>query len=196
MSLPIQIPSVVLDTKPLLAQINGLVNKVGFIDYFKNLDYRILIENLKVVSAILTVIFAGIIIMVIYRMRDLVRDELAELKSEINPPAEAQTANDARWQEIKDHVNSFKDSDWKLAVIEADKFVDNVLKIAGFQGDSMGERLMTITQDQILNIQNLWDAHKLRNLIAHDVSYQVTHRQAVLAVESFELVLRELGALS
>jgi len=32
--------------------------------------------------------------------------------------------------------------------------------------------------------------------LVHDTSYQLTHRQAVMAVEAFEETLRELGALT
>ena len=81
-------------------------------------------------------------------------------------------------------------------MIEADKFVDDALKTGGYPGETMGERLMLIEPGQFLNLQNLWDAHKLRNLLVHDPKYQLTHRQAILAVEAFEAVLRELGALS
>jgi hypothetical protein len=55
---------------------------------------------------------------------------------------------------------------------------------------------MLIEPGQLLSLQNLWDAHKLRNLLVHDANYQLDHRQAVMAIEAFEQALRELGALS
>ena len=167
----------------------------GITNYFKNFNYNPLISNLHAIAIILTLVFAVVLIIVLFKMRGLVAEKVTEVEGEMSPPSEVPTAADNRWEEIKKHVSDFKESSWKLAVIEADKFVDDALKNAGFQGESMGERLMTIDPSQLLSLQQLWDAHKLRNLLVHDVNYEVTHRQAILAVEAFEQVLRELGAL-
>jgi hypothetical protein len=180
-----------IDLSPQLAQIYRFI-----VDYFKGQEFFGLIASLKGIFTILTIIFGAIVVVIMIKMSNLIKEEVAEIKAELKPPKEAVTPYDNRWQEIKNHVNSFRESEWKLAVIEADKLVDDALKAAGFPGESMGERLMLIKPGQLLNLQYLWDAHKLRNLIVHDPNYQITHRQAILAVEAFESVLRELGALS
>jgi len=63
----------------------------------------------------------------------------------------------------------------------------------GYGGESMGERLMMIKPDELMHLQDLWDAHKLRNLIVHDTSYTITQDQVLTAIHSFEKVLKELG---
>ena len=159
-------------------------------------DFLGWVAGFKTVLQIITVIFAVLLAIIIYKIRGLVKERLLELKTEIAPPAEAVSAFDNRWTEIKNHANSFNVAEWKMAVIEADKFVDDALKTGGYPGESMGERLMLIQPGQLLALQLLWDAHKLRNLLVHDANYQLTHRQAIMAVEAFEQTLRELGALS
>jgi hypothetical protein len=101
----------------------------------------------------------------------------------------------ARWEEIKRHVSSANPAEWKFAVLEADKLVDFVLDRAGFPGETMGEKLMAIDQSQIATIQGLWQAHKLRNQIAHDMNYFIRDVDARKAVEQFEATLMELQAL-
>ncbi len=179
------------DLSPLLAQSYDAIAK-----YFQSPEFFNLFGTIKTILMILSIIFAAILVIIIIKMGSLIKEEVTELKEGLMPPEEATNAQDNRWQEIKSHVNSFKESEWKFAVIEADKLVDDVLKSAGFAGESMGERLMLIKPDQLLNLQYLWDAHKLRNLLVHDVNYQITHRQAIWAIEAFESVLRELEALS
>ena len=183
-----------LDVRPFLGQIQNAFAQS--FDFFRKYDYAGIIDTIKLIGIVLTFISLAIFIMVIYRYRKLLAGEISEIKKDIAPPAEAVSAYDLRWDEIRRHVNSFSESEWKLAVIEGDKFVDDALKTAGFRGESMGERLMMIKPGQIINLQMLWDAHKLRNLLVHDANYQVTHRQAILAIEAFGLVLQELGALS
>jgi len=165
------------------------------ISYFTN-NYRALFEYLKDVLILITIIFGVIFVIIVFKLRGLIKQRLQETKEEISPPAEAITAYDNRWTEIKNHVLSFNESEWKMAVIEADKFVDDALKSANYPGESMGERLMLVQPGQLLSLQDIWDAHKLRNLLVHDASYQLNHRQAVLAIEAFEKALRELGALT
>ena len=179
------------DLSPLLAQSYDAVAK-----YFHSPEFFGLFGTVKTVLMVLSIIFAAILVIIVIKMGSLIKEEITELKAGLVPPKETAGASDNRWQEIKSHVNSFKESEWKFAVIEADKLVDDTLKSAGFAGESMGERLMLIKPDQLLNLQYLWDAHKLRNLLVHDVNYQMTHRQAIWAIEAFENVLRELEALS
>lgn len=176
---------------PLFAQAYDAIAK-----YFQSPAFFNWFGTVKEVLMILTIIFGAILVIIMIKMGSLIKEEVTELKAELNLPEEVAGASDNRWQKIKNHVNSFKESEWKFAVIEADKLVDDVLKSAGFAGESMGERLMLIKPDQLLNLQYLWDAHKLRNLLVHDPNYQVTHRQAIWAIEAFENVLRELEALS
>ncbi|MBI2669709.1 MAG: hypothetical protein HYX20_00980 [Candidatus Yanofskybacteria bacterium] len=181
------------DVSPQLAQIYS-----GVFKYLQNIDYQAIIVDIKTIAIILTVIFGTLFVLVVRKIWSLgtLKQELNKLGGEFNPPPEASTAYNARWNEIKKHVNSFIEAEWKLAVIEADKFVDDVLKTAGFTGESMGERLILIKPDQLINLQYLWDAHKLRNLLVHDPNFRLTHQQALFAINAFESVLKELTALT
>lgn len=72
--------------------------------------------------------------------------------------------------------------------------VDNILKNY-FPGDTMGDRLMNIDKTKLLSIDDLWEAHKIRNRLAHDPNYFLRHAEALRAVRLFESTLRELGAV-
>ncbi len=102
----------------------------------------------------------------------------------------------SNWDRIKKHGDSIREAEWKLAVIEADNLVDDALKSHGFSGESMGERLMIIKPDELNSLQELWDAHKLRNLLVHEAHYEIRHEQVLAALHSFEKVLRELGVIT
>lgn len=179
---------------PTNSPINNFV--IAAINFFAKADYAVWLADFKIIMEYLTLAFGVILALILFKIRSLMNEQFKQIKADINLPAQAVSACDNRWAEIKRHVNSFTEAEWKLAVIEADKFVDETLKTAGFVGESMGERLMLIQPGQILSLQTLWDAHKLRNLLVHDPRYQMTHRQAIVAVEAFEETLIELGALS
>ena len=101
-----------------------------------------------------------------------------DLAKELVPPKAAVSASDARWVEIEKHISSTREAEWKFAVIEADKLVDELLKGAGFQGDTMGERLMNIQPGQLTTLQGLWEAHKIRNRLVHDTNYFLRYTEA------------------
>ena len=76
-----------------------------------------------------------------------------------------------------------------------DKLIDETLKNAGFPGDTLGERLMGMERGQLATLDGLWEAHKIRNKIAHDSNYFMRYAEAKKAVELYEKTLNELGAI-
>ncbi|PIR41249.1 MAG: hypothetical protein COV31_02490 [Candidatus Yanofskybacteria bacterium CG10_big_fil_rev_8_21_14_0_10_46_23] len=101
----------------------------------------------------------------------------------------------SRWDEVRDHISSISDSEWKFAVVEADKLVEDALRQVGFSGDSMGEILKGIDKTKLASLQGLWDAHKLRNLIVHNTDFEVKQAEAQYALKQFEKALTEIGLL-
>lgn len=83
----------------------------------------------------------------------------------------------------------------KIAVIEADKLLDNLLERAGYAGKSLGDRLKRLTSAQISNLDALWQAHKLRNDIVHNIETEVKFHQAQQAIEAVKKALEELEAI-
>jgi len=93
-----------------------------------------------------------------------------------------------KWEEILALVNSNNINDWRIAVINADNLLDDVLLEQGYSGVGLGEKLKTA---DFSTLQNAWDAHKIRNLIAHDSNYQISQREAKKAIQNFSLVFNE-----
>ncbi len=154
-------------------------------------------ENWNIVKLILIAIsvLVGIfLVMIILKTRKLFGPRI-DLAKELLPPQSATSASNARWNEVERHISSTREAEWKFAVIEADKLTDEVLKGAGFQGDTMGERLMNIQPGQLTTLQGLWEAHKIRNRLVHDVNYFLRYTEAKRAVGLYEKTLRELQAL-
>lgn len=82
----------------------------------------------------------------------------------------------------------------KLAVIESDRLLDGVLKSMFIPGDTLGERLKA-AQYSYPNIKNVWPAHKLRNQLVHDATFEITASQAKRAIADFKSALHVLKAL-
>lgn len=100
-----------------------------------------------------------------------------------------------KWEEITAKSISHVDSDRKLSVIEADKLIDDLLKRMGFKGKDMGERLKQINQNQISNINDIWQAHKVRNNLVHDPYFHLTNNDSGFVIRVYGNTLKEVGIL-
>lgn len=102
------------------------------------------------------------------------------------------TNKNERWDNALAHLNSANASDWRLAIIEADIMLDELLRAQGYHGDSTGEMLKGIEKSDMLTLDVAWEAHKVRNQIAHAGSdYYLTEREAKRVMSLFEQVFRE-----
>lgn len=82
----------------------------------------------------------------------------------------------------------------KLAVIEADKLLDAALKSMMMPGETLGERLKYAGY-KYPDIKRVWPAHRLRNQLVHDSSFQISHRQAKGALADFQAALKTVNVL-
>lgn len=99
----------------------------------------------------------------------------------------------SRWLAISSSTTDSQDS-WQLAILNADKLLDQALRERGVAGTTLGERLKN-AKPFLSNIDAVWRAHKLRNRIAHDDGATVSKRQAIEALKIFKRALTDLGAL-
>lgn len=102
------------------------------------------------------------------------------------------------WLRIEEQANLGKPSNFRSAVIDADKLVDFVLKKIYPSLDSMGERLKQAKsefKDNYPVYDQLWFAHKTRNELVHNVGFELASVQAKVVLENFKNALVYLGAL-
>jgi len=100
-----------------------------------------------------------------------------------------------RWIQIKQKLETKKESDYKLAILEADKILDDLLKRMMVRGKDMGKRLKQINEELLPSIKRLRQSHRVRNKIAHKRDYHLSYSEAERVLENYETALRELRIL-
>lgn len=96
------------------------------------------------------------------------------------------------WERVIEHINSTNSSDWRLSIIEADVILDDVLKSKGYHGDSLGERLKSVDKSDMLTLDAAWEAHKVRNQVAHQgADFNLSERDAKHVIALYESVFKE-----
>lgn len=96
------------------------------------------------------------------------------------------------WQKILTRLSKSDEANLRLALIEADNLFDDLLKQMRLPGESMADRLRYIDSSQISNIDEIWRAHKLRNVMVHNHEYPITRNEMEFGVGAYEKALKEL----
>jgi hypothetical protein len=97
-----------------------------------------------------------------------------------------------RWKKVTDLIGSTNQNDWKQAILEADTMLDLILSGLGYQGESIGEKLKRVQPGDLKNLDDAWEAHKVRNQIAHDGSaFQLSQHEANQTIARYRRVFEE-----
>lgn len=96
-----------------------------------------------------------------------------------------------RWAELLARVKT--PEGMMLAIIDADKLLDEALKKHRMKGKTMGERLVS-AQRLLSDNDAVWYAHKLRNRLVHEPNVRLKKNEAKNALAGFKLGLHDLGA--
>jgi hypothetical protein len=94
-----------------------------------------------------------------------------------------------RWAKIE-QVQKMGEAGWQVAIIQADKLLDQALKERGFSGETMGDRLKSSHAGD-----RIWSAHKIRNRIAHETDVKLNAITVNQALRGFKQGLKNIGAL-
>jgi len=79
-----------------------------------------------------------------------------------------------RWQRVMRRLDTGNESEYKLAIIEADGLLDDMLKKMNLRGETMDDRIQKVTSLMIANVDELKTAHLVRNSIVYDPDYRLS----------------------
>jgi|GEM_PF-420126 len=98
-----------------------------------------------------------------------------------------------RWQKITQQVQTDDENQWKIAIMDADILLDEILSEQGFAGATVGEKLQDArTSKRLTTIESAAEAHGVRNKLAHTGGYQLSGREAKTTIAKFERFFNEL----
>lgn len=144
---------------------------------------------------IATLIAIGVLVYTTVRFRQTEEEEAPKYTTEEPAAAEAATEH-SRWNHISALVESASENDWRQAIIEADIMLEDILTMHGYQGDTVGEKLKQGDPAQFRTLRDAWDAHMVRNQIAHEGSaYALTDQMAYRTIAKYKKVFEEFRAI-
>jgi hypothetical protein len=178
---------------------NNLVIFLGYIFNAKTL------EVLYSIFSIFSIFFIAVVIYTTIRMFEIRKKEHAHLHHEIMEYAHHQALQqeelqskgvfkNERWKKVLDYLFSINETDWKLAVIEADSMLFELLTQLGFKGETLGDKLKEAGQADFRSLNSAWEVHNIRNKIAHEgASFELSLHEAKRVVALYEQIFQEFG---
>src|SRR3989344_1992025 len=100
-----------------------------------------------------------------------------------------------RWQNVRRKAAIGSPDALKVAIIDADKIVDDSLKQLGLGGEHMADRLEKIMPHEIRSLSRLWRAHRVRNNLVHTPDFIIKAAEARKTLEDYEAFLKEVKLL-
>ncbi len=159
---------------------------------------KVFTDWLVVISIPVSIFFIFGIIYSVERLKVLREKEAEKHDLKVEPAFEDEPAGQGdhdlsvRWKKATDLLASENQNDWKQAILEADTMLDDILTGLGYQGESIGEKLKRVAPGDFKSLDDAWEAHKIRNQIAHDGSaFQLTHHEANQTIARYRRVFEE-----
>ncbi len=153
--------------------------------------------SIKVVSYILIVALLSGIMYIFIRQSQLAKAEYAkywDTTAPYGPEAEKGPLN-PEWDKIQELMSSDNENDWRIAIMNADIILDEMLTKMGYHGESVGEKLKRIEPSDFTTLNQAWEAHTVRNMLAHEKNIILTRREAERVIALFKEVFSEFKLL-
>ena len=142
------------------------------------------------------VVTFGAIFGSIYALRNLTRIN-AEMSDFYKDPEKTdetivEQKGNKRWERVIAHLNSTSVNDWKFAILEADIILDELLDATGYRGETVSDKLKRVEPSDFQTLDQAWEAHKVRNMIAHEGSdFVISEREARRIIGLYQAVFEE-----
>ena len=172
--------------------IDQMLNLIGSLQsYVMDIGNSGWIFGIKWLGGLLTLIFGSLVVLVIIKLQ-LIDKLLKTVGNFLLTTAFPKRQLNKSWQKILSRLSKNDEANLRLALIEADNLFDDLLKQMQLPGESMADRLKYLDSSQISNIDEIWQAHKLRNIIVHNPEYPITKNEIEFGVRAYEKALKEL----
>lgn len=145
------------------------------------------------VSIFVSLLLLSIIIYCAVRIEQVRRFEELRFKAMAHPVTGRDVSRaQMRWRRIIDEINGESEQGWRLAILEADIMLNELLDNLGYKGETMADKMRQVSRSQFNSIDDAWEAHRARNKIAHEGSNMpLSQREAQHVINLYERVFRE-----
>jgi hypothetical protein len=97
-----------------------------------------------------------------------------------------------RWSSIKQKLDTGKEAEFKLAILEADTLLEETLTKMGYSQDTIEEKIKKVGPEVLSSIDTLITIRQIRNNIVSDPDYKINLDSAKKTIAVYEKAFKEI----
>lgn len=164
-----------------------------FIYYISSPQIQDMLFPVKMVFIFFTVFFLIFVIHFMINSSWLKYKFLEDVSEFFSWKSYGQMEMSKQWSKIIKRADSGAESDYKLAIIDADDFLNEILDNRGYEGENF-EEIITKAGRLITPILNdVLKAHEIRNSIVYNPDYKLTQDEAKKVLSTYESAINSIG---
>ena len=194
------VPAPAGGTAPMLRPITEPVTAPQIVEYLQTASapgvYDTLFHRWSVfvaLSLFISLLLAALIIYCairIFQVRQVERRRFAALQRTV--AAHDVPKTQLRWHRVLEQAHAEDGQNWRLAILEADIMLNELLDTLGHRGETMADKMRGVDPANFNTIDLAWEVHKIRNKVAHAGAEFPLHAREVRRVISlYERIFRE-----
>jgi hypothetical protein len=149
-----------------------------------------------IIVPLLILLFGVLFVYYKIKMQELKKREHHRLMARIykRQKENTETPQNPQWERVVALFHSEQSSDWRVAIIEADTMLEDLVTQLGYTGESLGEKMKGIDPGNFPYLRDAWDAHIVRNKIAHEgINFMIDTFEKNRVFRLYEKVFSEAG---
>ena len=99
------------------------------------------------------------------------------------------------WKNVIRRMKTNNPSNWKIAIMEADQLMDEVIKSSGYRAATIDERYKQVEPEVFPMIDQLREAHQIRNRIMREPDFAITKDESLRVLRIYQQAFKENGLL-
>ena len=144
-------------------------------------------------SLFISLLLAMLVVYCVIRIEQIRKHERMKIAAFAHPVAARDVPRtQLRWNRIVEESGSDNEQNWRLAILEADIMLNELLDNLGYKGETMADKMRQVERGDFNTIDLAWEAHRARNAIAHQgLGASISSREARRIIGLYEKIFRE-----
>jgi len=164
-----------------------------FIYFISSSQIQDMLFPVKIVFIFCTVFFLVFVIYLMVNSSWLQYKFLEDVTEFFSWQAYGQREMTKQWSKIKKRIESGAESDYKLAIIDADDFLAEVLDNRGYDGKDFKETVTKAGKLIASILEDVLNAHEIRNSIVYNSNYKLSTAEGKKILDIYENAINSIG---
>ncbi|OIP76020.1 MAG: hypothetical protein AUK07_00405 [Parcubacteria group bacterium CG2_30_36_21] len=148
----------------------------------------------KIIFIIISIIFFAMIVYYALNTTYLRRLFIQDLEDASSWKDYGRSKIFKKWQKIKKRLKKDNEAEYKLALIEAGKILDDILKKMGYGEKSLSDKLRHLSSSHVSNLEELLKVNEICQNVIRDPDYKLNKEKAEEIINILEKSLKDLEA--